>query len=283
MSDHTPGIGHNQPFQPSLSELVSAAIVDTLINAELDREPLSPEGGNLKSIRAREQELIDMCKRFITEHPTIDSDDVESMATAVLSTCVKFPGRVDNARTALKKPVWDAGVAIDAAFKKFGTQMVVRPLNGPAKDRRAAPFTLAEQINAIMVAYKDKKDEEIRAKAQAEADELAAQAKVTEQLACAGSSMVTFEDAAEIATKAAAAQEVASAPAAALTRSTGADHGSASRKRVRVFTIINPGLVPRNLCVPSDALIREAVGKADGPMPIIPGVSIEDQTDQNRR
>lgn len=281
MSDHTPGIGHNR--SPTLDELVSPATIDTLISAELDREPPSPEGGTVKSIRAREQELIDMCKRFLAAHPAIESDEIETLATEVLSTCVKFPGRVDNARAALKKPIWDAGVAIDAAFKKFGTQMIVRSLTGPAKDRRSAPFTLAEQINAILAAYKDEKDRKIREKAQAEADELSHQAKVAEDLARAGSSTVTFDDAAEAAGKADDARAVVHAPAAALSRSAGSDFGSASRKRVRTFTIVDAALIPRHLCVPSDTLIREAIGKADGPMPVIPGLLIEDVSDLNRR
>lgn len=283
MSETSRGIGDNRPPAPILAELVTVAVVDIIIAAELDREPDSLDGGKIKSIRDRDIELTDMCKRFLAAHPKIETDAAEALATEVLSTAGKFPGRVETARKALKQPVWDAGVAIDAAFEKYGLQLEIRPPTGPANKRRQAPFTLAEQINMRLVTYKDLKATRLREKAQAEADRKREEARTLERLAERGSSMVSMEDAATAQQASDKAQAIVDAPAAALTMSHGGDFGSTSLRRIRTFTVINPGLVPRHLCVPSDALIREAIGKADGPMPSIDGITIEDISDTNRR
>lgn len=280
-------IGHNNPPTPVLSDIVTPKIIDEIISAELDREPISPEGGKIKSIRARDTELEDMCRRFLDKYPKIESDEADAIATEVLSVCGKFAGgsgRIENARVDLKQPVWDAGKAIDEAFGKYGLQLVVRPVTGAAKNKlRQAPFTLAEQINQRLAAYKDAVDARIRQEAADEVKRKADEAAMAEHLVSRGSSTVTMKDAINAAEAAEAAQAIVSAPAGALTRSRGSNFGSSSRRRVRTFTVVNAALVPRHLCVPSESLIREAIGVADGPVPDIPGVKIEDITDTNRR
>jgi hypothetical protein len=286
MSDATPGIGDNNPPPPVLSELVAPDVIATIIASELNREPMSADGTNIPSIRARDAALEAMCKRFLAKYPKVESVEADSIATEVLSTCQKFAGaagRIETARKALKKPVWDASVAIDEAFAEYGTQLIVRSLKGPEKDQRRPPYTLAEQIVILVSAYKDDLDRQIRKRAQDEADRKADDARMAEALASKGSGTVTMEDAASAARAAEKHQVIASAPAAALTRGHGGDFGSTSRKRVRTFTITAPHLVPRSLCVPSDSLIRAAIGQADGPMPVIAGVEITDTTDITRR
>lgn len=281
-----PGPGHNRAPTPVLSELVSPPIIADIIAAELDRAPLSSDGSAIPSIRERDPALMAMCQRFLAKYPTIETPEAEAIANEVLSTCMKFAGgsgRVENARAALKQPVWDAGKTIDAAFAKYGVQLAIRPLVGPVKDRRCAPYTLAEQINELVVQYKDAKDRKLREEAAALAKQKAEEAALAEQMAKRGSGTVTMGDAVAAAEASEAAQTVVDAPIAALTRSKGNDFGSTSRKRVRTFTIINSALVPRHLCVPSDSLIRDAVGKADESMPDIPGILVSDQTDLVRR
>jgi len=279
MSDNPP-IGHNRPPLTTFAEMLTADQVMALIEAELNREPDNPEGGKIKSIRERDVELQDMCKRFISAHPVITDDEVEGIATGVLSTAIKFPGRIENARKALKQPVWDAGVKIDGEFGKYGTQMEIRPPTG--KNSRRAPFTLAEQLNIMIATYKDAKDTRIREEAAAEAKRKAEEAKLAEQSAARGG-VGTFGQAAEAAIAAETAEAIATAPTAALTTSRGDGFGLASLRRVRTFRIINPGIVPRHLCVPSDALIREAIGKAGDPIPSVDGIVIDDVPDLNRR
>lgn len=285
MSD-TATIGHNMPPTPTLAELVSASVIEAYISAELDREPPAPDGGKLKSIRARDPELEGMCKRFLAAHPKIETPDAEMVATEVLKTCATFTGksgRIEKIREALKKPVWDAGVMIDRTFGKYGLQLIRRPLGGPIKERRAAPFTLAEQIEMRLTAYKDEKAAKIRRDAQLKADRLAAESAMVEKLAERGSGTVTMDDAATIAEAAQKQQTIANASTADLTRSHGGDFGSSSNKPIRRFTIIDPSLVARHLCKPDDALIREAIGKAGDPMPHLPGILIEDVSGLNVR
>jgi hypothetical protein len=281
-------IGHNRPPVPTLPNLLDPATVAEIIDAELDREPPTPEGGNLKSLRARDTELTDMCQRFLAAFPEIEGPDAEQKATDVLSTIAKFAGgsgRIETARAALKAPVLLAGRTIDAEFGKLGAQLIVRSLTGPVKDRRVKPFTLAEQIVAALARYKDEQDAKIRAAAVAESRRLEAQAEMARKLAARGSGLVTMDDVANAAQAAEQVRAVAEAPAAALTKSAGSNFGTASRRRVRIATFI-PGqehLVPRQYCVPSQSLIDAAKGAPDGPMPVIPGVEFRDETDLTRR
>lgn len=280
MSD-TPAAGHNLPPSPTFEEMLEPAAVRALIDAELDREPISADGVAVPSIRTRDPALMDMCKRFLAAYPTIETDDAETKATDVLSVCQKFPRRVETVRKELKQPVWDAGVAIDKSFASYGGQMEVRPLTGPVAGRRKPPYTLAEQITIRLAAYKDARDAKIRAEALAQADAADAEARRLEEAAKAGT--VPVEEAIAAYQTAEKHQETAAAPMNVLTRSRGDNIGSSSGKRVRTFEITAPHLVPRQYCVPSEALIRAAIGQADATMPIIPGVTIVDQTDVNRR
>lgn len=275
MSD-TPPIGHNLPPLPTFAEMLEPGTVRTLIDTELDREPISPDGVVVPSIRARDRQMVDMCQRFLAAFKTIETDDAEAKATDVLNTAGKFPARVESARKALKQPTWDAGVAIDKAFSVYGTQLEVRPLTGPVKDRRKPPYTLTEQITVLLAAYKDAKDAKIRAAAQAEAERKNKEAEALE-------AAKDYAGAAEVAQVAEAQEAIATAPTNVLTRTKGDFVGSSSRKLVRVFEITAPHLVPRQYCRPSDALIRAAIGQADTPMPEIPGITIRDETDINRR
>jgi hypothetical protein len=100
-----------------------------------------------------------------------------------------------------------------------------------------------------------------------------------EELAAKGSSDVTYEDAAAAAQAAEDSQLVANAKPADITRVHGDGVGTTSLRYKRVVTIVEPGRVPRNLCVPDLAAITRAAGKAGTPFPTIDGVSIADEPD----
>lgn len=279
-----PTIGHNRPPLTPLTDLVSETVIAEHIADALAYEPPSPSGGTLKTIPARETELVGMCERLLAAHPTIETDETEAVFTQAFSEIADFAGgsgRIEKVREALKRPVWNAGKQIDAAFGKIGTQLEIRPASG--KGSRQAPFTLAERLNQILATYKDAKATEIRAAALAEAKAKAEQAALFESMAAREGSSVTMGDAAEAQKAAEAYQAIANTPVNELTRSRGQNFGSTSLRYVRVVTVINPGLVPRIHCVPSDALLREAAGKPGTPIPTIAGVTIVDVPDNNRR
>ena len=267
MSDLPPRT-HNLP---PLSELVSPDVVDSLIAAELDH---IPEPGT-PSIRQRDQELVASCKRFLAAFPKIETPEAEVVATELLSACQRYAGdkgRVESARKALKQPVWDAGVSIDRAFGKYGTQLGVRSLTGPVRDRRSPPYTLAEQVTMALAAYKDAVARKIREEEQAKADRLAGAARLAERLGL-------FGEAADAAESAEVHQAAADMRMADLTRSKGNDVGMSSGRMVRVATIIDPAAVPRQFCVPSQSLVDAAKGQPGTPIPTIAGCTIEDVPD----
>jgi hypothetical protein len=278
----SPSLGHNNPPIPTLAESLAPATVEALIAAELDREPLSAEGGNLPSIRTRDPALMDSCRRFLKQHPSITGEEAKELAGSMLKACSRFTGRIETVRAAMKRPVIDAGKAIDTAFGKYGAQLEIRPLTGPMAQRRRAPFTLAEQIAQALADYDDRIYKERVRLAQEEADRKAEEARVTEELARKGSGTVTFEDAASAYESAAASQAIADAKPADLTR-TITEHATTSLVYKRVVTIVTPADVPRQYCEPVYGLIVAASGKAGTPIPTIAGVTIEDVPDNTRR
>jgi hypothetical protein len=91
-------------------------------------------------------------------------------------------------------------------------------------------------------------------------------------------------DAAAVYDQADKLQAVADAKPADLTRTHGhRDFGTSSLRMVRVATIVDAAAVPRQYCVPSQALIDAAAGKPGEPMPAIPGVEFRDANDVNVR
>jgi hypothetical protein len=283
MSDAPPR-GHNRP--PDLKTLLDIDIVKRMIADELDAVPESVDGSKVLSIRDRDVQLIQMCRRFLKAYPQIEDDEGERIATEVLHTCGRFAGdsgRVEKTRQEMKQPVLTAGRVIDEEFRRFGRDLIVRPLTGPVANRRIAPLTLAEQISNLVIAKKERDAERIRKDAEAEAQRLEKEAQVARDLASKGSNTVTADDATAAAEAAQKQRETAAAPINKLTRTSGNLAGSTSGKRVRVFEITNPDLVPRQFCEPSDRLLRAGVGAADSPIPDIAGVRIFDRTDLNRR
>lgn len=224
-------------------------------------------------LRKRADELIGVCKRFVAAHPQITGEEADSKAAEVLAVCARFTttksGRADAARIALKAPILAAGQLID------GTQGRPGPFAKLISD--VADATLP--IRQASVLYKQKVERETREAAQAEADRQREQARVAEELASKGSSLVTMDQAAEAAVAADDAQRVASSSAADLTRTHGNDAGVSSLRYKRVVTVTSPADVPRIYCAPDIAAITRAAGKAGGPIPIITGVTIKDEPD----
>ena len=260
--------------------------IAVLIDDELDRSPVAADNTRVPSIRDRDVQLVAMARRFLKAYPRIDDDEGERIATEVLHTCGRFvgaSGRIEKARVEMKAPVLAAGKQIDEAFGRFGNDLIVRPLTGPPRGRRIAPLTLAEQVANRLIEKKERDDARIREAAEKEAERLEQEAQVARDLAAKGSNTVTAEDVAETEAAAKKQQELAAAPMNKLTRTSGNLAGSTSGKRVRIFEIIDPALVPREFCEPSDRLLRAGVGAADSPIPVIPGIAIRDETDLNRR
>lgn len=252
MSDN-PGRGHNLP---SLAKLLPIETVKAAIAAEI--EPL----------RQRADELIGSCKRFSEAYPTIPDDEADAKAAEILAVVQRFTsksGRVETARVALKAPIQAADTAIGSLAK------------GPFAGVVTSVLTAAASVERASINYKVGKERAAREATQAEAKRKADEAALTEKLAARG--RTSYDEAAAAAQAADDAQKAASATAATLTRTHGDQAGVTSLKYKRVATIINPGLVERRYCVPSQSLIDEAKGKPGTPIPVIAGVVIEDVPD----
>lgn len=265
-----PPIGHNMPPQPTIAEMLAPAAIEAMIAAVLDREPDDGIGTKSKSIRARAIELVDVCKRFASAHPEIASDEQDAKATEVLAVVQRFTsatGRVEVARIQLKAPILAADQAI-GSLKKGPFARIVESVD-----------TAAAVVRRASIAYKQRRETEIREAAQAEATRKAEEAALAERLADSGSGLVTMEDAANAFAQAEAAQQVADSKPAELTRSHGDGAGVSSLRYKRVVTILSPADVPRIYCVPDPAALQRAAGAARGPIPTIAGCKIEDVPD----
>lgn len=285
MSEDAPLLPPRTHNLPDIHEILHAETIAALIEAELDRTATSVDGNQIPSLRARDQALVSMCHRFLRAYPRVTTEEVAKIAADVLHTCQAFAsgtGRLERTREAFKAPVLAAGRQIDAAFGKLGQLLIVRPLNGPPRGRRIAPLTLAEQISERMITFIEEEERKKREAAEAEAKRLEEQAQLARDLAAKGPA-VTQEDVTEVEKQASAQRRAAAAPVNEITRVAGNMAGSVSGRRVRTFTIVNPALVPRNLCTPDERLIRAFIGAADSPIPEVPGLTIKDVTDLNRR
>jgi hypothetical protein len=261
MSD-PPSRGHNLP---TLSDLLSLETVQAIL--DVAAEPL----------RARAAVLTASCLRFLQAHPTITTDEQDGTAAEILAVLQRFlstNGSVETSRVSLKAPVLAAGRAIDATYGTIGPDLTIRSL----RDRKP-PFTLAEQILQAVVTYKAAKNLAKQQADEAEAARLAELARQAEHLADQGSGTVSYKDATAAAEEAEKARAVADAKPATRTRAHGSDFGTSSLNQRRLFEITQPALVPRAYCVPSDALIRAAIGKPGDAIPIIDGVTIRDVDD----
>ena len=240
MSEAAPQAGHNQP--PPLSSYIPIETVKQCIEIEI------------AALKPRVEEWIGSCKRFVVKYPTIESVEADTIATELFAGIQRLTsktGRIETARVALKAPILAADNAIGSLQK------------GPFSDLIQPLLDALKPIQAASIVYKQKLEADRRKVAQEEADCLAAQARAAEELASKGSPMVTFEDASKVAAAAEIAQRVANSSAADLTRSHGDQAGTSSLKYKRTFEIESPALVPRNLCMPSDAMIRSAIGVAE--------------------
>jgi hypothetical protein len=271
MSQTAAPIGHNSPPPPDLAEVLSPAEVQRMIDAALDKEPIGLDGQPLKSIRARVTDLVSMCKRMMERHPTINAPEADVQATEVLTAVLAFnakkSGRVSRALEELKRPIIDAG-------KKIGSDE-----NGPFANIVANVVAAEMPVRRAQIAYKQQVENERRKAAQAEADQKAAEAAMAEKLASRGHGLVTMEDAATAFAQSDAAQRVADSSAADLTRSKGDQAGTSSLRYKRNARIVDPSLVPRHLCVPSQSLVDAIRGEPRSSFPTVPGVVFEDVPD----
>ena len=256
---------------PSLTEVLAPDIVQSLIDAELDRKP-SPDK---PSIRERRRQLVDMCKRFVAVYGEngIPDDTTDGIVAACLAQVSRYTtqktGTVDAARIKLKEPVLMAGRLIDGERGK----------DGPFGELIRAVTDAAAPVIKLATAYKVEKERIAREKAESDAKALRDQAEAAEYAAASGSSAVTWDDAARAYDAVEKAETIATAKPADLTRAHGNDFGTTSLRYVRKAVIVDPALVPRQYCVPSQSLINAAIGKAGEPMPVIPGVTITDEPD----
>lgn len=254
MSD-TPAEGHNLP---DLSEILSADLMAVLIGNEI--EPL----------KERADELIASCRRFSIAHPSIGSDETDALAAQVLATCQRFvskSGRVETARTEFLKPIREASTAV-GSYERGPFAAIVQAVN-----------KVTNTISAASIKYKQEKEAAERKRRQAEADRLAHEAVLTEQLATQGSKTVSLDEAVVAAEAAEQAQEAANARPADLTRSHGDLAGTSSLRYKRIVTIVEATKVDRIYCVPDLSLLTRAAGKAGDPLPIIAGCSVSDVPD----
>lgn len=246
---------------PTIDEALPRVLVEQIVE------------NTIRPLNARADELIEDCRAFTADCPTITSDEQDAEAAEILGTIAPFvtdkTGRVDRARIALKAPILAASEIID------GKRGVVGPFAAIVErvGKVAAPIRVAS------IAYKQEKADRIRKAAQIEAARQTAEARMAEQLASKGSSLVTFEDAARAQEKADDAWKIADAKPAELTRSHGDAVGISSLRYKRVVTITAPHLIPRQYCMPSDTLLRAAAGAAESPIPAIPGCEIVDVPD----
>ena len=249
------GIGHNDPPLEPLADVLSPVRLNKMLALEL------------APLEERAEVLAASCGRFIAQHPAIETDDQDAKATEVLAVCQRFTaknsGRVDAARIAIKAPVLAAQRTIDGAFPPVA-QIVLDAV---------APIVKASMD------YKLAKEAKVRAAREAEAKRLADEAAERErkaELAKAAAAPAAFQAAAVAWDAAEKAQAAAQAKPAELTRARGGDFGTSGLQYDREVAIEAPHLVPAQYCTPSLDLIKKAAGKANTPIPTIPGVKIVD-------
>lgn len=252
MSD-APAAGHNLP---DLASTLAPDAIAALI--EIEAAPL----------KARADELIASCRRFIIAHPSIGSDETDALAAQVLAVCNAFAGksgRVEKTRVEFLKPIREATLAVGSYDR------------GPFSAVAQSVTAVAAAINKASIAYKLAKEADARKRRQEEADRLAAEAAELEAAAQQGHA--TYDDAAAAYANAERAQEGATVKSAELTRSHGDALGTTSLRYKRTVIVVEPDKVPRQYCVPDLGLLRHAAGKAGGPLPIIAGCNIVDEPD----
>jgi hypothetical protein len=252
MSEAAPKMGHNLP---QLSEVLDPAVVSALIEA--DTAPL----------KERAQALIDSCKRFVAAYPAIEDDEADGIAASLLAQVQRLTatpgGRINQARIALKAPALAAQKQIDAAYPPIADGVT----------------QVARTIIALSTAYKVQIEHKRREAAEAEALRKREEAAAAERLAASGTGLVSFEDAATAHQQADAAQAIATARPADLTRTHGSDFGTSSLRYKRVVRIVDPAAVDRLYCVPDLAALQRAAGKAGTPLPTLKGCTVVDEPD----
>jgi len=206
-------------------------------------EMLTPEivqaaiDAELEPLIRRAAELVAMCGRFREAYPEITSVEADAKAAEVLAVCQRMTAKSGRVETA-RVALKAPILAADNAIGSLA--------KGPfAKLVDSINEAVRPIIEAAKV-YKQKVEDRARAELAPEDGNI-------------------FDT-----------MDMLDAKTADLTRVHG-EVGTTSLARKRVFEIVDASLVPRYLCVPSDALIRQAIGKADTPMPTIPGVRISDE------
>jgi tetratricopeptide (TPR) repeat protein len=166
-----------------------------------------------------------------------------------------------------RKSIVDAALAAQRAANG-----IYHPVKGFLEEAR-------KHIQAMLIAYRDRKDEEAKAAADAER-------KAAEERALADAAKLEAEgkpeEAARVLDEGADLAQSAGIPA-----QTGPVRGSlagtASIGKRWNFKIVNPDAVPRAYCTPDERLIRKAMPKHPAPCPEIAGVEwIEEDTFANR-
>jgi hypothetical protein len=252
MSDAPPKT-HNLP---PLAELIPIAVIDAQIDAV--KAPLA----------ARRDELVASGQRFITAHPTIESDETDALAAQVLAVLARYSGKsgpVETARIELLKPL-RAAVTLIGSYER-----------GPFANLIDSVESIAITIRKASIAFKQAKEAEVRRVRQAEADRLAAEARKAEEEALKG--RASLDDAAAAYEGAEKAQEAAEAKPAELTRSHGDALGTTSLRYKRIVTIVEPAKVDRAYCIPDLGLLTRAAGKPGTVLPVLAGCSVADVPD----
>ncbi len=249
---------------------------------EAPAAPLSPAeihrwlDFDLESLRTRREELLSTASRWLAAHATIEDDETQGDAAENRRMIAALLKTSEERRKERKEPFLEGGRAVDSWFN--GSKLA------PSKGFNHALEGARDQFTARMTPYAERKAEAARLEAEAiaraaEEEAQRAAAEAAEALASAPPAQVeaALERASEAATEAAEAEREASASLADRSRTYG-DFGAVASLRTRwKYKIDDPNKVPRHLCSPDDAKIKDAL-KAGGrgpqgqPLLKIPGI-----------
>lgn len=266
MSEQAAGIGHNAPKE--LTEIISPAVIKSAIEIKL------------APLKDRAAVLIESCRGFVADYTVIsgdkpvfliENDDQAKEAAEILGTVLAFAGSksglVDKTRDTFKRPVLDAGTAIGSDKQ------------GPFFNVASSVEIAAAPIRRAALNYSVAKDEKARKDALEEAQRKADEAAIVARMAARGSETVTLDDAIQAADDAAMAQRAVDAKPATRTFMKGDMAGSSSLIYKREVVITIPAAVDRIYCVPDEAALKRAAGRAGTPIPTLAGCTVRDVPD----
>jgi hypothetical protein len=265
-----PGPGHNLP--PSPTPLTLPQITEHLEATQA-------------ALKTRRNTLLAKLQEIVTEIPTIDDDEVWAAVSDNMALVDKLNQEIERQREATKKPFWEGGKLVDRWFKGI-------------TDSLAAPMqTLQQRCNDYVNRKAEAKRKAAAAEAarlQAIADEEAAKARAALRSSSpdAGQALGTAADA---ATQARKATDLATGKAADLTR-THTDSGvTASAKTTWGYEVdlpalvraVNQGTASISLLTWNEGAIKEAARARDPttgePLAVIPGIRWVSTTTSTRR